>query len=73
MPLDPHLAGLLDLMAAAGNPPMSQQTPAQARAGLRTLSVDLRDPVALPAVASVEEAAAPVAERSATPPTDPSA
>lgn len=55
MPLDPHLAGLLELIAAAGHPPMSQQTPAEARRGFRVLTVDLRDPASLPQVASVED------------------
>jgi acetyl esterase len=59
MPLDPHLAGLLELIAAAGNPPMSQATPEQARAGFRALTVDLRDPASLPPVASVEDITVP--------------
>ncbi|SHH54462.1 acetyl esterase [Jatrophihabitans endophyticus] len=53
MPLDPQIAGLLQMMEAAGNPPISQGTPDQARAGLRTLMVDLRDPASLVPVASV--------------------
>ncbi len=59
MPLDPQLAGLLAMIAGAGNPPMSQQTPEEARRGFRTLTVDLRDPASLPAVASVEETTVP--------------
>ncbi|MDF1603526.1 alpha/beta hydrolase [Nocardioides sp. YIM 152315] len=59
MPVDPSLASLLEFLASAGNPPMSQQTPAQARAGFRALTVDLRDPAALPAVASVEDVEVP--------------
>ncbi|GAA1155791.1 alpha/beta hydrolase [Nocardioides aquiterrae] len=55
MPLDPQLAALLEMIATAGNPPMSQQTPEEARRGFRALTVDLRDPASLPAVASVEE------------------
>ncbi len=59
MPLDPHLAGLLEMIAAAGNPPMSQATPAEARAGFRALTVDLRDPALLPVVASIEDVTVP--------------
>lgn len=59
MPLDPQLAGLLDFIAAAGNPPMSAGTPETARAGFRALTVDLRDPASLPDVASVEEVTVP--------------
>ncbi|WP_395691113.1 alpha/beta hydrolase [Nocardioides sp.] len=59
MPIDPHLAGLLELIAAAGNPPMSESTPEQARHGFRMLTVDLRDPASLPEVASVEDTEVP--------------
>lgn len=59
MPLDPHLKGLLDLMAAAGRPPMSAGTPEAARAGFRALTVNLRDPGSLPPVASVEDITVP--------------
>lgn len=59
MPLDPHLAGLLELIAAAGQPPMSQQTPEAARAGFRVMTVDLRDPASVPEVASVEDVEVP--------------
>ena len=62
MPLDPHLAGLLDLLAASGQPPMHESTPEQARLGFRTLTVDLRDPAAVPVVASVEDVRVPGAE-----------
>lgn len=59
MPLDPHLAGLLELIAAAGHPPMSQQAPEEARRGFRALTVDLRDPASLPPVAVVEDVEVP--------------
>jgi len=39
MPVDPELAGLLQLVAAA--PPMSESTPEEARAAFRHLTVDL--------------------------------
>jgi len=55
MPLDPELAVLLDFLAAADAPPMWEQTPDDARAGFRTLCVDLRDPSLLPEMAKVEE------------------
>jgi len=53
MPVDPQLAGLLELLA--GNPPMAEGTVEQARQGFRTLTVDLRDPASVPEVASVED------------------
>jgi acetyl esterase/lipase len=59
VPLDPQLAVLLDLIAAAGLPPMSESTPEAARAGFRALTVDSRPPESLPEVASVEEIAVP--------------
>jgi acetyl esterase len=55
MPLDANIAGLLQFMKAAGYPPLAEGTVAQARAGLRTLMVDLRDRSTLPAVAAVED------------------
>jgi acetyl esterase len=57
--LDPELAALLGFLAEAGHPPMWQETPAEARAGFRTLAVDLRDPALLPEVAEVSEIAIP--------------
>ena len=42
MPVDPHLAALLQFIASAGKP-MSEGTPEQARRSFRTLTVDLRD------------------------------
>ena len=38
MPLDPQARALLDQLQALGNPPMSEQTPAEARAGLAILA-----------------------------------
>ncbi|MGN6609239.1 MAG: alpha/beta hydrolase [Jatrophihabitans sp.] len=55
MPLDANVAGLLQMMAAANLPPMSQGTAADARAGLRTLMVDMRDPATVVPVGSVED------------------
>ncbi len=53
MPLDPNIAVLLTFIENAGYPPMSEGTVAQARQGLRTLMVDMRDPATLVPVASV--------------------
>lgn len=57
--LDPELAALLAMMDSAGTRPMHEATPAEARAMFRTLTVDLRDPEAVPAVDSVEETSVP--------------
>jgi acetyl esterase len=59
MPLDPQIATLLEFLAAAAAKPMSQGTPEEARQGFRTLTVDLRDPAAVPEVASVEDITVP--------------
>jgi len=59
MPVDPHLQGLLDLIASAGLPPMSAGTPEAARAGFRALTVDARDPSAVPEVRAVEDITVP--------------
>ena len=56
MPVDPNIAGLLQLIAAAGRPAVWQSSPADARLGIRTLMVDLRDPSTLVPVASVTDA-----------------
>ncbi len=56
MPVDPNIAGLLQLIASSGLPPVAEGTVEQARAGLRTLMVDFRDPSTLPAVAAVTDA-----------------
>jgi acetyl esterase len=57
--LDPEIGAMLAFLVEAGHPPMSQQTPAEARAGFRTLAVDLRDPALLPPMAEVSELAVP--------------
>jgi acetyl esterase len=56
VPLDPNVAGLLQFIAAAGLPPLAEGTVEQARAGLRTLTVDMRDPATLAQVDSVTPA-----------------
>lgn len=50
MPVDPDLVPVLALIESGT--PMSQQTPGAARHSFRTLTVDLRDPATIPAVAS---------------------
>jgi acetyl esterase len=59
MPLDPQLAAMLQMMAAADVPSMAQGTPEQARAAFRVMTVDLRDPATLAPVRSVENGVAP--------------
>jgi acetyl esterase len=55
VPVDPNIANLLNLVAAAGRPPISQSGAAEARAGFRTLMVDFRDPATLTPVRSVTD------------------
>jgi acetyl esterase len=55
MPLDPQLAGLLDLIASSGRPPMHAGTPEDARTGFRVLTVDMVRPEDVVPVASVED------------------
>ncbi|WP_182524523.1 alpha/beta hydrolase [Nocardioides dongkuii] len=57
--LDPEIAVLLQFLDSSGAPPMHAGTPEQARAGFRTLSVDLRDPATVPDVASVVDRTVP--------------
>jgi acetyl esterase len=59
MPLDPQIAGLLQLMEQLGAPPLSNGTPVDARAGMRAMAVDMRDPTTLAPVRSVENATVP--------------
>ncbi|WP_326539188.1 alpha/beta hydrolase [Pseudorhodoferax sp.] len=55
MPLDPHLAGVLQMMAAAGKKPTSEGTPAEGRAGYLALTVGTRKPHEVVPVASVRD------------------
>ena len=59
MTVDPQIAALLEFIASVEAKPMSEGTPEEARAGFRTLTVDLRDPAAVPDVRSVEETTVP--------------
>jgi acetyl esterase len=56
MPLDPNVAGLLQMMAASGAPAISDGTADEARAALRMLMVNFRDESTLAEVASVTPA-----------------
>jgi acetyl esterase len=44
MAVDPHIASVLELIAASGHPPLSQSDPKSARKGLRALTCDLVKP-----------------------------
>jgi acetyl esterase len=59
LPVDPHIGGLLELLASAGNRPMHQGTPEEARAAFRLLTVDSRQPQHVVPVGSVEDRAVP--------------
>ena len=59
MPLEPAIADVLKMLADSGAPPMSQGTPPQARAAMRFMTVDLRDPSHLAQVGSVEDVTVP--------------
>ena len=58
MPLDPQIAGLLELLAGAGTP-MHEGTPEQARAAFRALTVDARPAGSLVQVGSVSDVVLP--------------
>ncbi|GAA3543840.1 alpha/beta hydrolase [Nocardioides daeguensis] len=53
MPVDPSLAGLLEAIAAGT--PLSELSPADARAVFRAMTVDTRPPQSLAPVASIED------------------
>jgi acetyl esterase len=55
MPLDPHLAGVLQMMAATGKKPTSEGTPAEGRAGYLALTVGTRKPEDVVPVANVQD------------------
>ena len=60
MTLDPQIASLLPLLAQA--PPLSTSTPEAARAGMRLVTVDLRDVATFEQVKSTEDITYPAAE-----------
>src|SRR5690606_41197508 len=55
MPLDPHLASVLKMLAAAGRKPTYMGTPDEARAGYFALTVGTRKPEEIVPVGSVED------------------
>lgn len=55
MPLDPHLAGMLQMMASAGAKPIHESSPAEARAGFLMLTAGSRTPEQIVPVASVQD------------------
>lgn len=55
MPLDPHLAGVLQMMAAAGKKPTAEGTPADGRAGYLAFTIGTRKPEEVVPVASVQD------------------
>jgi acetyl esterase len=59
MPVDPQIAAILALMEQLGAPALSDGTPEQARAGMRTMTVDMRDAASLAAVRSTEDSTLP--------------
>jgi acetyl esterase len=59
MPVDPQIAVLLALMEQLGAPALSEGTPEQARAGMRAMTVDMRDHSTLATVRSVEDSTVP--------------
>lgn len=59
MHVDPHLAGLLELIAQTGQPPVHEGTPTQARAGFRQLALGARTPDTVLPVGSVEDMTLP--------------
>jgi acetyl esterase len=59
MPLDPQTAEILQLMQQLGAPTLASGTPEQARAGMRMMTVDMRDPSTLAQVRSVSDSTIP--------------
>src|SRR5581483_6430047 len=55
----PQIAAILALLDQAGAPSLAAVTPDVARARLRTMAVDLRDPATLAEVRSAEDAEIP--------------
>ncbi|MFT3777869.1 MAG: alpha/beta hydrolase [Ottowia sp.] len=59
MPLDPHIAGALQMMAASGAKPIHEVSPAEARAGFLALTAGTRTPEQTTPVASVQDSTVP--------------
>ncbi len=59
MSVDPHISGLLDLIAGSGYPPMHEGTPEDGRKALRAMSCDLVQPADVIQVGDVQELTVP--------------
>ena len=59
MALDPHLSGLLELLAASDHPPLHEGSPEDGRRGLRAMSCDLVGPEDVLQVGEVTETHVP--------------
>ncbi len=59
MPVDPHIAGLLELIAGAGHPPTHEGTPEDGRRGLRAMTCDLVRPEDVIPVKELQEITVP--------------
>src|SRR3954467_6181541 len=59
MPVDPHLARPLELVANAGSPPLHHGTPEDGRRGLRAMTVDLVQPDDVIPVGAVDDIPVP--------------
>jgi acetyl esterase len=59
VPLDPQIAGLLELLASTGTPAMHEGTPEQARAAFRALAVGARPAEKVVPVADVSDVTVP--------------
>jgi acetyl esterase len=59
MPVDPQIAAILALMEQLGAPALSEGTPEQARAGMRAMTIDMRDAASLAVVRSIEDSTLP--------------
>ena len=59
MPVDPHVAAVLEALASLGAPPMHEGTPADGRAAYLHMTVGLRAPEHVVPVGAVEDAEVP--------------
>ena len=62
MSVDPHIAGLLDLIASSGYPPMHEGTPETARKAMRAMTCDLVQPEQVIPVGEVRDTRVPGAD-----------
>ena len=59
MPVDPAIAGLLELISSSGYPPMHESTPEVARKAMRAMTCDLVTPDLVVEVGEVRELTVP--------------